>query len=54
MSTPARTIPLVNAPASWTGDEHRRGEPVGELGERRRRVRGAQDDVIERQLHAAG
>ena len=52
-SAPARTMPLANAPASCDGDEHRRGEPVGQLGERRGRVGGAQDDVIERQLHAA-
>jgi hypothetical protein len=34
-------------------DEHRRAGPPDDLLDRRLRVRGAQDDVIQRQLHAA-
>ena len=35
------------------GHQHRRAGPLRQVGQRRGRVRGAQDHVIERQLHAA-
>ena len=49
---PARTMPLASPPTSCDLREDRRARPLGELGQRGGRVGGAQDDVIERQLHA--